>query len=286
MLSRLLLRNACVQALKELETDGSYPTFAGANVFDSRIYPAEMDVNLLEVPFVSIYTDTQKYADNKDREMAALVTNVVQQVDLCLNLAIAANVTTTDDKGEEFTGPAIVETDAELEALLDIMEAQVHWTLSNPSKHWSQIFGALCQDIPTFESSRESDGSKNNRLALRELKMSCIICADPRPMIMPANVKVPTTRVQDGVPVTGTYLDEMFRELAMNVQQRTGNLSTAMAIMRSTFGEGSGILMPALRRIGATFTMKDAAIPKTGVIEVARTEIKVGSDDQKDDLPC
>lgn len=274
MLSRLILRNAAVQALLERESDGSYPTFAGPHVFDSRIYPLELDDLRQEVPVAAVYTDMTKFS-GKPRDEQALVSNTTIECNLCIDIAVAENAEVVDPATQEPTKTLqLVQTDAELEAILDILEAQILWTLQNPSKKWSRTFGNLCKGIISYESTREAEGNKNNRVAFREIKLGCLICPDPIPAIVPAKVKEACMQICKAIPKTGTYLDDMLGQMGMGVIDGTMNLSTAMALMQQTFGCPSGILMPALQRIGMTATLPDEATPSgrltaaTSVIEL------------------
>jgi hypothetical protein len=268
MLSRLILRNACVQALLELESDGSYPTFAGKNVFDSRIYPAELDDLRQEVPIAAVYTETEKFS-GKPRDEQSVVSNTTMECSLCIDIAVAQNATIVDQNTQETKKVVqLVQTDAELEAVLDLFEAQILWTLQNPSKHWSRIFGNVCRGITSYDSKREAEGGKNNRLAFREITLGCLICPDPIPCILPAKVKQACLKIQETLPRTGTYLDDMLGQMGIGVINGELNLTTAMALMQQVFGGQCGILMPALNRIGMTATLASDASP-TGRITAA-----------------
>jgi hypothetical protein len=277
VLSRMMLRALATQALLEPESDGSYPTFAGKNVFDSRIFPAELDDVRQEIPVCAVYTDTQKFS-GKARDEQTLVSNVFHEVQLCFEICVAENGAPTYKDTGELVGrapAAIVQTDSELEAILDLFEAQVLYTLQNPSKKWSQAFGMWCKEITSYESSKEADGSKNLKLAFRKIDLGCLICPDPIPIIVPSNVKCITSPVAEVIPRTGTYLDDMLEGLALHVANGSGNLSTAISIMTSTFGGCGGILWPALQRIGIKATLPDAAAP-TGELVVSDTVLKIG----------
>ena len=261
MLSRMILRNTVVMALLEKETDGSYPTFAGKNVFDSRIYPAEIDAEAQEIPLAAVYTEHEKFS-GKPRDEQTIVSNTTMECNLCIDIAVAENAMVVDPSTqEEIKIVQFVQTDAELEALLDIFEAQILWTLQNPSKFWSVAFGNLCMGITSYSSQREAEGNKNNRMAFREITLGCLICPDPLPRIIPANVKAPVSVVCKNIPQTGTYLDDMLAQMGANIMNGQLNLSTALAIMQATFGDQGGILMPALKRIGYTATLADTAVP-------------------------
>lgn len=276
MISRMLLRNACVQALTEKETDGSFPTFAGENVFDSKIFPNELSELQQQVPLIAVYTDTQQFDEDRPRSDDAVIDNIVHKVDLCIDMAIAESAQVKDEQGNLVPQTALVQTDDELEALLDIMEAQVFWTLQNPGKHWSQVFGMLVRGYTSYKSEREADGKGNNRMAFRAIKLGTMLCPDPRPRVIPANVTSPMPQRIAGIPVTGTYLDVMLAQMASDMTQVTQmNLTTALELMRSTFGVGGGILMPALQRIGYRATLDDAAMPD-GKMTVASGVMKMG----------
>lgn len=269
MLSRLMLRHSVVQALLEKETDGSYPTFAGKNVFDSRIYPDELDANVQEVPVAAVYTEKEKFS-GKPRDEQTVVNNTTMECNLCIDIAVAENAMAIDPQTQEETKIVqLVQTDAELEAILDLFEAQILWTLTNPAKSWSRVFGNLCMGITSYESTREAEGNKNNRMAFREITLGCLICPDPRPVVIPSGVKKPQTVVCKTIPKTGTYLDDMLEQMGQGVINGQLNLTTAIGIMQTMFGGGGGILMPALQRIGYAATLPDPDSP-TGRLTAAK----------------
>ncbi len=139
-LSRLALRLAAVEALcpSALVENGPYPTWAGKQVFDSRITPIpdadgwKRFVEQVEGrPLVTVYTEEQQ-TDPTEGEYPA----DREFVDLVVEIMIAAGATVTvegpDGQPMEVGSIEAAIADPQIEAMLDMIEHQAR-SLLDPS---------------------------------------------------------------------------------------------------------------------------------------------------------
>lgn len=170
-ISRLLLRAATVTALSKVGSDTAAPTIAGSNVFDSRLDPIEFTEDISEIPIITVYTDI----DEVTVLDAALGANgqASRVVDLIIEFAVA-----TFEKVGDGIDISVTQTDAELEAMLDFFEHQILQTLYNVQRPASIRWQTMVRAISKIESRVERSGEANNRLAARQLRLSCKIAND------------------------------------------------------------------------------------------------------------
>lgn len=272
MFARMMLRNATVNALTEKGLDGQFPTIAGERVFDSRIIPIQETDVQNEIPICMVYTVGQE-REKLNRTRTSHPLDLMHLVDLVIEIVVATTGVEEIKDGRKTVKKKvlrIVETDAELDALLDLLEAQVVRALASPWNKWCGIWHKLVTDVTSYSSEREADGDKNNRLAMRQITYQCRICPDPVPVPGIAKDGEPASQVTaDLIPVTGTYIDDLLRTL-----QGQANTGSMMDVIQSTFGLDSGILLPALKRIGVNVTIPD--LKDTGV--KATMQIDLGAD--------
>src|SRR5712691_8718380 len=124
-LARTALRLATLEALRPSASlpDGPWPTLAGKAVFDSRLDPIE-DLQPGESrPVVCVYTDDDEGTSSQKPGGPPFK----QIVELCFELSVIARVASVDDPGGDPGAyeAGVPETDAELEASLDLLEAQI-----------------------------------------------------------------------------------------------------------------------------------------------------------------
>jgi hypothetical protein len=121
-LARCALRLATVEALRPtalLVSDGPRPTIAKKCVFDSRLDPIE-DLAVGESrPVVVVYTDDDEGSPGQKVGGPPFK----QLVELCFEVSVVASAPSDADPAVFVAG--IPETDAELEASLDLLEAQI-----------------------------------------------------------------------------------------------------------------------------------------------------------------
>ena len=174
-LTMMALRIAAVQALK------AGGTLVGENVLDSHISAIDQTADgqlscNQHRPFIAVYTDTAKA---QDLGQTGLRSN--GRVDIMFNCGVSVTMAETDKK----TGVAqIVDlfpaTDANLEAILDVLDVQITRVLNDPDSPWAQVFGDFVQAYVAKEHVRSSSSAENVRLAAGQTKISVDVFADPR----------------------------------------------------------------------------------------------------------
>jgi hypothetical protein len=154
---KMLMRSA---ALAALERPGA--TMAGKSVYDSRLLPV-VDIsseNLL--PAILIYTDTDKRV-NQTKTGSSILWK--RDVTLVLDIAIT----------REFK---YIETDPELEALLDLFEAEVELALFSQDP-LAKAFREVCQTIDEVEITAYRDAEQARSYAVRQMVISCSMTRSP-----------------------------------------------------------------------------------------------------------
>lgn len=161
---------------------GPWPTIAGGNVFDSRLDPIDDLAPSTSKPVVVVYTEH----DNGDPSQAGGGPDFKRIADLIVEVAVVARVDDGATPGAYEAG--VPETDAELEASLDLIEAQVRFALmfGPTGALWRQLTRNRVMEI---RSAPQRTSEERVRLAMRTLTMQVRIpddCYDPAPATAPA----------------------------------------------------------------------------------------------------
>lgn len=165
-LKRLLLRTAVVEAISTKNDDDIFPTMAGKNVHDSKITEIDKEAIATLGPIAIVYTD--EYSSMPDGGDGITDQDGPEcQVRIELAIGKFQPVYQTDEDGNVVSGPdgnpilegteyAVFETDAQLEAMLDIFEAQIRFAMHNPLAKSSSRLKKLMKGMRNFTSTRES----------------------------------------------------------------------------------------------------------------------------------
>jgi hypothetical protein len=138
-LARTALRLAAVEALcptAALAADGPWQTLAQKYVFDSRINPIEDDLKVGEDrPIICVYTEHDDGKSGQGRGGPPFLLTI----DLVLELSIVVKIAKDGDPENFIVGEP--ETDPELEAALDLLEAQIKFILlyAAPGRIWREV---------------------------------------------------------------------------------------------------------------------------------------------------
>jgi hypothetical protein len=180
-LSRLALRLAAVEVLcpSAIAATGPYPTWAGNEVYDSRISTIS-DVDgwqkfLAQVegkPIVMVYTEEQETTPMEGARYPAEIENV----DLVIETMIAASSTVEVD-GQEVGSLGAPITSAQHEAMLDVLEAQIRGLLDpNIAQPFDATVSAarsvylkVAREMHHVKSAPIRDVDKTSRHAARTL---------------------------------------------------------------------------------------------------------------------
>ncbi len=239
MLSRLLLRLAIVNALTPQPDDPSPPTIARASVFDSRLDDLEFDEGRVELPLIIVYTEED---ENTQTATAAGFNpgTFERHINVRVEVAIGSFTATTED-GVRKVSYGLPTTDAELEALLDIFEAQVYRTLAHPIRPASLVVQQLVKQWTAFHStvSRSNDG--NNRLAARTMIFRFKVAPECGPGVsLDPITKALSVPSFDNAP----YLNDLIKGLAVDPANQA-----LIDMLSEAAGAGPQIPAPQLKRL-------------------------------------
>ncbi|MGB0901193.1 hypothetical protein [Halocynthiibacter sp.] len=172
-LALMALRIAAVEALK------AGGTLVGDNVLDSQISAIDLTADGAlrsdqERPFIAVYSDAAKAVDLGSTGLRAN-----GRVELIFNCGVSLTMGETNKAtGETEIIQGIPATDAQFEAVLDVVGCQICRTLTDSDNPWAQVFGGLCMLI-SKDVVRSSNASQNVRLACGQVKLTVEAYADP-----------------------------------------------------------------------------------------------------------
>ena len=216
-LNRLALRLGTVLALTNNDAS-PYPTMAEGRVFDSRLDPMQIVEGQSRQPYAIVYTD-----DDAGDGLSANNGGPpwYRKLDLAIHFAVAAHgVITNPDTGEEIDGFGPIETDAEVEALLDLFEYQIERALFGLGS-WSTQFKKLILRATDRSSVRFGDPQNvsvryTERMVIYKIDMlddwiddtrlAAISPASPTPL--PEHIQNLVTAVAAAMPPGSAYVSQ------------------------------------------------------------------------------
>ena len=172
-LTMMALRIAAVEALK------AGGTMVGTNVLDSQISAIDQTVDGdlktdQKRPFIAVYSDNSKADNLGDTGLRAN-----GRVELTFNCGVSL---TMGELNKETGVTEVIEglpsTDAQFEAILDILGCQICRVLTDASNPWAQVFGNLGVLVSKAQV-RSSSAAENVRLACGQVKVTVDAYADP-----------------------------------------------------------------------------------------------------------
>ncbi len=173
-LTMMALRIAAVEALK---VGG---TLVGSNVLDSQISAIDQTVDGAlktdqQRPFIAVYTDNSKAEDLGDIGLRAN-----GRVELTFNCGVSLTMGQLNkNTGVTEVIEGLPSTDAQFEAILDVVGCQICRVLTDAANPWAQVFGNLCM-LVSKSQVRSSSAAENVRLACGQIKLTVDAYADPR----------------------------------------------------------------------------------------------------------
>lgn len=180
-LERTALRMALVMALTNAFA-APYPTIAQGLVYDSRIDPVQGFEKGEHVPHIVLYTDEDDGEALSNNNGGPPWRHSVQVV---IDLTIGMYGTMTDADGNEIAGLMRIETEPALEAMLDLLEAQVHRVFAEPVSPWAQrLFTHHIDHIESWTSRRFVERDGHVRLAGRQIMARMQLMPQPATAIV------------------------------------------------------------------------------------------------------
>lgn len=202
-LNRMKLR----QAVVDLLTNGGeppYPTIAGPLVFDSRLDPLEALSSDAMVPVIIVYTDddTSKLLDTASGRGAN-----AREVTLTLEIAVGSYARDVP-KDELPADPVfkLISTDPEVEVMLDILEAQLKYTINDPLNERADALQAIVKRWETWTSTPGRTSDKTTRISMRTIAVNCCIAEDCLPPVVFEGDTIPDALDEDTPLLDAPYL--------------------------------------------------------------------------------
>lgn len=175
-LTMMAMRLAAVMALKSADT------LVGENVLDSQISAIDQTadgrlVSPQQKPFIAVYSDTSKASNFGSTGLRSNGT-----VDFLFNCGVSIGMAETNkETGETHIVDFLPATDANLEAVLDILDTQIVRALTNDADPWASVFGSFVLEHVAKASVRSSNTGDGTRLAAGQMRLTVNVPADPAP---------------------------------------------------------------------------------------------------------
>lgn len=183
-LARTALRLAVVQVTKG--TSASRPTIAGKNVYDSRMSPEQPeDFTQDASAVVIVFSDGDEGDALSDQNGGPPFR---RRIDIVFDLGMVCCENDPEEAGSYIID--YPDTDARLEASIDVLQAQImrQLTLSNdPLALWFQSHVRIWKQ----ESHRQVEDAAGVKLARRVLTLSCELSDDDN-VVLPPGADLPT----------------------------------------------------------------------------------------------
>lgn len=241
-LNRLFLRALTLQALMKQPDDEDYPTIAQSLVFDSRVDPINFKEDLIEVPIVAVYTDGDS---GRLKDTAAGRGAIERTIDLRIDFAIGSFMRLVNDK-ETGIQYGVSTTDAEMEMILDIFEAQIWRALQAPGRRVSDLWNELVVRVHNWTTTTDRETENNNRLSSRSIHMQCEIKQDCLPRWFQRGDD-PAAKGVDAITKAMPWFDKAVGLLADDAK-----FSSIVGLLTDVTG-GKSVLLPTLTALDSGF---------------------------------
>jgi len=149
-------------------------TFAENRVYDSRVDPLDFTGADDRAPLIVVSVDEDR-GTVEGRDLAG----ASREVELVIEIAIAARVRRTIGEGESEETVEVPETDAGLEASVGLVGYQVMRALQADPGAWAEVFRALVPRIFSFTARRGADVKNGVRYAARQIVVRCECLGEP-----------------------------------------------------------------------------------------------------------
>lgn len=206
-LLRTAFRIAIVEALcpaAALVSAGPFPTLAGPRVFDSKFTPTDDLASGEQLPVVTVYTGLD---DSDPSQPSSGGPPFLRHIHVEIEMAVVGLVQAPNDEdGNPQVGIEWPETDPELEAKLDVLEAQVRFCLlKGPTGLlYRRLGGMRVRDI---QSDIDRTSEEKIRLAMRVLRIRLSVDDDCE-HLLPVTALTGTARLPDRIKALYDALHE------------------------------------------------------------------------------
>lgn len=246
MIGRLALRAAVINAL----TNGGqppFPTIAANGVFDTKLTPVEHQISESQLPIILVYTDKDTHGVLNSGDGWGFT-----QRDITLMIELAVGKFQRMEYTDPHTKETLdlykldyVQTDDEMEAVLDILEWQVWLALHNPYNPHSVALRKLVRRWNTWESTPARLGEQANSLAMRLIEAVVTINPDCLPRaaaVGPGQTHKPTS--------VDSYIDIPWLAALEQIIVENPSFETLREQLREAKTGVPGTTVPTLTRLG------------------------------------
>jgi hypothetical protein len=241
-MSRMFLRALACVALQKQADDAVSPTMADDRVFDSRLDPVMFQEFDNPMPGIIVYTDD----DSGDLINRGSGSGPYRRwVDLRVELMLGSFATEIIDEKQRvvFDVPT---TDAELEAQLDLLEAQAKWALWQLPRVHTNAFKSFVVRLENVQSHATRDEA-NNRFASRRLHFKVEIPDDCPPTFYGTMPGVP-------IPESIPFCEDLSKFPAPWIRpmlQAMCNMPSMQGVLQVLAGSNNPtVYVPLLKKIG------------------------------------
>jgi hypothetical protein len=161
-LARMAIRVLTVAALTG--TDGARPTLAGARVYDSRIGDVDLHADGDRAPLIVVTTGSDQV-----ESAARFGPPFLGEMEIEIELGVCARA----GQGDAFE-VGYPETDAEIEATIDLMQHQIIARLTSDPHPLTALWARFVK-IRAIETHRQADDQTGVKLGVRLVRLSCAV---------------------------------------------------------------------------------------------------------------
>ncbi|MFZ4807472.1 MAG: hypothetical protein ACOYLQ_09465 [Hyphomicrobiaceae bacterium] len=177
-LARTALRIATTMALSN-GYQSPFPTLAGDRVFDSRQDPiAGVNPGDL-VPMIVVYTD-----DEKGDSISSNNGGPPFERRVSLTIEISLGMVGEQIEGTEIWTTSLPQTEPELDAALDLFEAQIERVFRDGRSTWGRELNKVARRIESWQSSRFIEREAQIRLAARQIVCTVALPLEDDPTVI------------------------------------------------------------------------------------------------------
>jgi hypothetical protein len=236
-----MLRVATVNALSNGFQE-PYPTIAGPIIFDSKMDNLQNTFEESLVPVVIVYTEDDEHT--QQNKSGSGQGGVYRKIQLLIELAIGSYSEVKSEDGEPSAAFSMLQTDAEIEAMMDLFEQQIRNALRHPTNVHSAHWQGLVSSILSWESQPGRSAKGDNRLAMRQIIIEVRIKDDCTPDFQTLRPnEIP--EAQNPVPVLGD-LPDYLGGLVEVVNNPETEWPTLLETLRELQGEAPVNALPRL----------------------------------------
>ncbi len=264
-LERTALRIAAVMALSNGYA-APYPTIAGGRVYDSRMDPIQgLEAGDL-VPVIVVHTD-----DDMGEEVSR--NNGGPTFNRTVSLSVEFQVymfgyDSADEEDEQRASPTLLHpaSEPELEAVLDMFEAQIAAVFADGISTWGGWLDKTHRGIETWQSERFVDRGSGIRLASRQVRVKVNLppSAEQRLVMQLPGEPAPTV-----TPALPYPLGSLLAAIVASSSPYAPSAAAMQSLLTAQYGTGGTLVLPSLSGVRLVEGDQGGGRRPQGVADVA-----------------